>query len=138
MCGTSKNTNHRTISGQLKNRNEALVHFSMRCENDAFHFCPLLRGEAEHLWRKTKRERHQAERRSSSAPLTLHPTGLFAPPLCLSLCFLYGDLLHVLCTALRKCSTPRSAGGGAGGGRLAPAQAFLYNLCPFFCLSLSV
>lgn len=33
------------------------------------HFCPLLRGQAEHLWRKRKRRRRQAERRSSSAPL---------------------------------------------------------------------
>lgn len=35
------------------------------------------------------------------------------PPVCR---FLYGDLLLVLCAALRKCSTPRSAGSSSGRG----------------------
>lgn len=103
------------------------------------HFCPLIRGQAEHLWRKTKRNRHQAERRSSSGPLTLHPSGLFASPPCLSLCFLYGDLLLVLCAALRKCSTPRSAGrgvGGVGGDWHQPRPSC--SISVLFCLLLSV
>lgn len=42
------------------------------------HFCPLLRGQAEHLWRKTKHERHQAQlicasHAPSVQPLRFHP-----------------------------------------------------------------
>lgn len=76
--------------------------------------------------------------RSSSAPLALPPSGLFVPASRLSLSFQYGDLLLVLCAALRKCSTPRSAGReGEGGGGLAPAQAFVHNLCAFLFVSRS-
>lgn len=125
------------------------------------HFCPLM-ARSWIFVENTEQKRHHTECYSSSVSLSVHLSLALCPSFSVSVCrrlSVSAALLYVCCTvtltevslfflvlciALRKCSTPHSAGSGSkGGGNWRRSRSDSLSLSsvlffPFFFWSLSL
>ena len=136
MCGTSKKNeprNNKRATEQLKWSTCTLL-----CEAWTWFIPTSVPSDGVRLSFCGGRVNARGTGRNAAAHLRLsrsiRPASSLPPRL--SLGFLYGDLLLVLCPALRKCSTPRSAGvkGWGGGGCSGTSSDLLTQSLSFFCL----